>query len=321
MTSTRPQEVSLARLLRVYESKASSSAGGAPASPPTTPSRGRRGAPSPSEEDAPAPTTGMRSRSSDDERPRGPGGPPRPGGFDAVNDAKAHQHVEVMRGLVTEIRARDPATADAYAARVDRVASTVVALGEPSTTSSTSSSSRHRAAPYVTAAAGAASSSSREWRPYKPPPAPVRRRGHPGSASPNPKSSSSAAADAGASRPARREGGVKISDAGDAHIARQRAAQEELTDEMLELAGGIKANSLAMEASLRESRRELDVAEGALDRNLGGVRKERSRQKAIYETNRRGGCWTWIVLALVGVVFTWVVAYMRFTHDRTKFRV
>ena len=312
MTSTRPQEVSLARLLRVYESKVASSAGGAPASPPATPSRGRRGAPSPSEEDAL--TTGRRSRASDDER-HAPGGPSRPV-FDAVNDAKAHQHVEVMRGLVTEIRARDPATADAYAARVDRVASTVVALGDPST----SSSSRHRAAPYVTAAAGAASSSAREWRPYKPP-APVRRRATGSASSPDPKSSSGVAADTvgGAARQ-RRVGGVKISDAGDAHIARQRAAQEELTDEMLELAGGIKANSLAMEASLRESRRELDVVEGSLDRNLAGVKKERSRQKAIYETNRRGGCWTWIVLVLVGVVFTWVVMYMRFTHDRTKFR-
>ena len=312
MTSTRPQEVSLARLLRVYESKVASSAGGAPASPPATPSRGRRGAPSPSEEDAL--TTGGRSRASDDER-HAPGGPSRPV-FDAVNDAKAHQHVEVMRGLVTEIRARDPATADAYAARVDRVASTVVALGDPST----SSSSRHRAAPYVTAAAGAASSSAREWRPYKPP-APVRRRATGSASSPDPKSSSGVAADTvgGAARQ-RRVGGVKISDAGDAHIARQRAAQEELTDEMLELAGGIKANSLAMEASLRESRRELDVVEGSLDRNLAGVKKERSRQKAIYETNRRGGCWTWIVLVLVGVVFTWVVMYMRFTHDRTKFR-
>lgn len=312
MTSTRPQEVSLARLLRVYESKVASSAGGAPASPPATPSRGRRGAPSPSEEDAL--TTGGRSRASDDER-HAPGGPSRPV-FDAVNDAKAHQHVEVMRGLVTEIRARDPATADAYAARVDRVASTVVALGDPST----SSSSRHRAAPYVTAAAGVASSSAREWRPYKPP-APVRRRATGSASSPDPKSSSGVAADTvgGAARQ-RRVGGVKISDAGDAHIARQRAAQEELTDEMLELAGGIKANSLAMEASLRESRRELDVVEGSLDRNLAGVKKERSRQKAIYETNRRGGCWTWIVLVLVGVVFTWVVMYMRFTHDRTKFR-
>ena len=155
MTSTRPQEVSLARLLRVYESKAASSAGGAPTSPPATPSRGRRGAPSPSEEED-APTAGGRSRASDDER-HAPGGPSRPG-FDAVNNAKAHQHVEVMRGLVTEIRARDPATADAYAARVDRVASTVVAPRDPSTSSSTSSSSsRHRAAPYVTAAAGAAS--------------------------------------------------------------------------------------------------------------------------------------------------------------------
>lgn len=320
MTSTRPQEVSLARLLRVYESKAASSAGGAPTSPPATPSRGRRGAPSPSEEED-APTAGGRSRASDDER-HAPGGPSRPG-FDAVNDAKAHQHVEVMRGLVTEIRARDPATADAYAARVDRVASTVVvALGDPGSTSSTSSSSRHRAAPYVTAAAGAASSSAREWRPYKPP-APVRRRATGSASSPDPKSSSGVAANTaggGASRQ-RREGGVKISDAGDAHIARQRAAQEELTDEMLELAGGIKANSLAMEASLRESRRELDVVEGSLDRNLAGVKKERSRQKAIYETNRRGGCWTWIVLVLVGVVFTWVVVYMRFTHDRTKFRV
>ena len=314
MTSTRPQEVSLARLLRVYESKAASSAGGAPTSPPATPSRGRRGAPSPSEEED-APTAGGRSRASDDER-HAPGGPSRPG-FDAVNDAKAHQHVEVMRGLVTEIRARDPATADAYAVRVDRVASTVVALGDPG-----SSSSRHRAAPYVTAAAGAASSSAREWRPYKPP-APVRRRATGSASSPDPKSSSGVAANTaggGASRQ-RREGGVKISDAGDAHIARQRAAQEELTDEMLELAGGIKANSLAMEASLRESRRELDVVEGSLDRNLAGVKKERSRQKAIYETNRRGGCWTWIVLVLVGVVFTWVVVYMRFTHDRTKFRV
>ena len=319
MTSTRPQEVSLARLLRVYESKAASSAGGAPTSPPATPSRGRRGAPSPSEEED-APTAGGRSRASDDER-HAPGGPSRPG-FDAVNDAKAHQHVEVMRGLVTEIRARDPATADAYAARVDRVASTVVALGDPGSTSSTSSTSRHRAAPYVTAAAGAASSSAREWRPYKPP-APVRRRATGSASSPDPKSSSGVAANTaggGASRQ-RREGGVKISDAGDAHIARQRAAQEELTDEMLELAGGIKANSLAMEASLRESRRELDVVEGSLDRNLAGVKKERSRQKAIYETNRRGGCWTWIVLVLVGVVFTWVVVYMRFTHDRTKFRV
>jgi hypothetical protein len=37
-------------------------------------------------------------------------------------------------------------------------------------------------------------------------------------------------------------------------------------------ASSIKANSVAMEASLRESRRELDAAEGSLERNVGGVK-------------------------------------------------
>ena len=41
---------------------------------------------------------------------------------------------------------------------------------------------------------------------------------------------------------------------------------------MVELASSIKANSVAMEASLRESRRELDAAEGSLERNVGGVK-------------------------------------------------
>ena len=114
---------------------------------------------------------------------------------------------------------------------------------------------------------------------------------------------------------------MKISHSGDAHLRRQRETQEQLTDEMLELAGGIKANSLAMERSLLDSKRELDAVEGSLDKNLAGVKNERKRKKAIYETNRKGGCWTWIVLIAVGLVFTWVVLYMRFTHDRTRFKV
>jgi|AntAceMinimDraft_1070359.scaffolds.fasta_scaffold37323_1 SNARE protein 1 len=55
-------------------------------------------------------------------------------------------------------------------------------------------------------------------------------------------------------------------------MAQQQGLQEGLTDEMAELASSIKNNSLAMEASLKESRRELDAAEGDLARNLGGVR-------------------------------------------------
>jgi SNARE protein 1 len=214
-----------------------------------------------------------------------------------------------MRGLVTEIRARDPTAADAYSKRVDRV-HTALQLGNSSSASSPA---------YVTN--GGASTSRQEWRPYKPPPAVVRRRAA-AAASAAVTSPNANANVVGSSPSSRRgEGGVKISQSGDAHLRRQRETQEQLTDEMLELAGGIKANSLAMERSLLDSKRELDAVEGSLDKNLAGVKNERRRQKAIYETNRKGGCWTWIVLIAVGLVFTWVVLYMRFTHDRTRFKV
>jgi hypothetical protein len=51
-------------------------------------------------------------------------------------------------------------------------------------------------------------------------------------------------------------------------MARQRDLQEGLTDEMAELASSIKGNAMAMEASLKESRRELDSVVGrcCLDR-------------------------------------------------------
>ena len=91
---SRPQQVSLARLLRVHESKASTSTSSAlhvGVDPDA-----RLGRVSPTSSDAP----------DDDWRARAP---------------KAHQHVEAMRGLLVQVRAQDPAAADAYAARVDRV--------------------------------------------------------------------------------------------------------------------------------------------------------------------------------------------------------
>ena len=298
---SRPQEVSLARLLRVYESKtASTSSAASPTSPTPTPTQR-----------AVSSDLSTSDLSQDEE-----GDPSALPSAAAPSDdwrrgGKARQHVEVMRGLVTEIRARDPTAADAYSKRVDRI-HTALQLGNSSSASSSSPA-------YVTN--GGASTSRQEWRPYKPPPAVVRRRAA-AAASAAVTSPNANANVVGSSPSSRRgEGGVKISQSGDAHLRRQRETQEQLTDEMLELAGGIKANSLAMERSLLDSKRELDAVEGSLDKNLAGVKNERKRQKAIYETNRKGGCWTWIVLIAVGLVFTWVVLYMRFTHDRTRFKV
>ena len=193
----------------------------------------------------------------------------RPASDDWRRGGKARQHVEVMRGLVTEIRARDPTAADAYSKRVDRI-HTALQLGNSSSASSSSPA-------YVTN--GGASTSRQEWRPYKPPPAVVRRRAA-AAASAAVTSPNANANVVGSSPSSRRgEGGVKISQSGDAHLRRQRETQEQLTDEMLELAGGIKANSLAMERSLLDSKRELDAVEGSLDKNLAGVKNERKTAK------------------------------------------
>ena len=93
---------------------------------------------------------------------------------------------------------------------------------------------------------------------------------------------------------------MKLSEDGQAAMARQRELQEGLTDEMADLASSIKGNALAMEASLKESRRELDSVEGSLDRNVAGVKHATGRQSAIYKLNASGGCWTWIILFIVG---------------------
>ena len=85
--------------------------------------------------------------------------------------------------------------------------------------------------------------------------------------------------------------------------------------------GGVKANALAMEASLRASRSELDAAEDQLSRNLHGVKREVGRQSAAYARGRGTGCWTWLVLLLVGALFTWMVVFTRFTHDRTRVKI
>ena len=257
---SRPQEVSLARLLRVYESKAATSSSAASASA-STPTRGSVAS--------------------------------RPASSDAPDDdwrasAKAHQHVEAMRGLLVQVRAHDPAAADAYAARVDRVEASL----RP-----------HRRPDYCLG-----SSSQAEWRPYKPP-ADVasttpRQRKRPGAGS-NP-------------GPHGRGEGVKLTEDGQAALRRQRDLQEGLTDEMVDLAGSIRANAEAMERSLHQSRRELDQAETNLEKNLRGVKSANERQTKLKKLNRSGMCWTWIVLVIVGFVFAWTFVYVRITRDKVR---
>ena len=279
---SRPQEVSLARLLHIYEARAagagvggtggvSSAVANKTARPPSQRWDGAgnvdRGIGAASTSDpnylraAAATTTTHRGDSNkvgdDDDSD------PYAVVVDSDPDAwrrgpKAHQHLEAMRTLLAEVRSHSDANvADAYAKRVDRVEAMLEPYKKP---------------------AFCMASSQVEWTPYTKPVVPLRQRrgGDRGGG----RSSAGNAKGRGTS--------VKISEEGQAAMARQRDLQEGLTDEMAQLASGLKANSLAMEASLKESRRELDEAEGNLERNLGGVKTAVGRQSAIYKLNASG---------------------------------
>ena len=101
-------------------------------------------------------------------------------------------------------------------------------------------------------------------------------------------------------------------------LRRQRAIQEGLTDEMSELASGLRANALALERGLGRSSAALTEVEARLERNVDVARASARRQTKAYRENGRGSCWTWIVLALVGVLFAWTYVVIKMSSVRVR---
>jgi hypothetical protein len=62
-----------------------------------------------------------------------------------------------------------------------------------------------------------------------------------------------------------------------ATLRRHAALQEDLTDEMVEMAAGLKRNALAMDAGLRASIRVLDAVEARAPAALAAARRVRTR--------------------------------------------
>jgi len=104
----------------------------------------------------------------------------------------------------------------------------------------------------------------------------------------------------------------------EAELRRQRAIQEGLTDEMSELATGLKRNAVALEQGLQSSSKALENVESRLERNVAGVKSSVKRQTDVYRANKRGSCWTWIIFAVVGILFAWTYMVIKMTTDRTK---
>ena len=336
---SRAQEVSLARLLRVYESKIASSSGrGAVPDANGTPSARAAGDGAPGlgaytdgVVDADAST---RSAPSSQDR----------GAFlvDRRNDAdaegvdffyshpetvalKRRQHVDAMRALLARVRTANPDAADAYAERVDAVAAWVATRGDGRGASGAfagggegdddesppaEAATRRPAAEASTGEAPTSTEldeldSSRNLNAFKASFSVAQSQSH------------------RSSRPrarARADGGSRLalSARGEASMRRHRSTQDALTDDLVGLAGAMRANAGAMERSLRESRAGLASLERDLDANVAATTSANRRQKKLFVKFRSAGCYVWLALFAVGLVFSWVFVYVRLTSDKIK---
>ena len=332
---SRAQEVSLARLLRVYESKIASSSGrGAVPDANGTPSARAAG------DDAPgvgAYTDGVvdadaSTRSAPSSQDRGAFLVDRRDDADAEGvdffyshpetvALKRRQHVDAMRALLARVRTANPDAADAYAERVDAVAAWVATRGDGRGASGAfagggegdddesppaEAGTRRPAAEASTGGAPASTdldSSKRNLNAFK--------------------ASFSVARSHRSSRPrarARADGGSRLalSARGEASMRRHRSTQDALTDDLVGLAGAMRANAGAMERSLRESRAGLASLERDLDANVAATTSANRRQKKLFVKFRSAGCYVWLALFAVGLVFSWVFVYVRVTSDKIR---
>ena len=324
---SRAQEVSLARLLRVYESKIASSSGrGAVPDANGTPSTRAAGDGAPGVGaytdgvvDADAST--RRARSSQDRSAflvdrRDVDADAE--GVDSHPETvalKRRQHVDAMRALVARVRTANPDAADAYAERVDAVAAWVATWGDGRGASGEfarggegdddESPPAEAAEAEVVIAGGAPASTERDSS--------LNALQAPFSVAQSPRSSRPRAR-------ARADGGSRLalSARGEASMRRHRSTQDALTDDLVGLAGAIRSNAGAMERSLRESRAGLASLERDLDANVAATTSANRRQKKLFGTFRSAGCVTWLALFAVGLVFSWVFVYVRVTSDKIR---
>ena len=333
-TMSRAQEVSLARLLRVYESKIASSSGrgGVPdANGTPSPRVARDGAPgSGTYDDGVVGADASSSRGAFDVA-RAEDADAEVFSDPATAALKRRQHVDAMRALLARVRTANPDAADAYAERVDAVHAWVKARGDgrvAQTKKALASGAEHLgggerddegSSPAETDADATETAETVETAETmsRGPSSNARVEGRPtiglGLSAPSPRPSRPRAR-------ARADGGSKLtlSDAGEASLRRHRLTQDALTDDLVGLAAKMRLNAGAMEKSLLESRKGLASLERDLDANVASTRVANRRQKKLRAAFQSAGGWTWLLLFAVGLVFSWVFVYVRVTSDKIK---
>ncbi|KAK9275794.1 hypothetical protein L1049_023063 [Liquidambar formosana] len=106
---------------------------------------------------------------------------------------------------------------------------------------------------------------------------------------------------------------VKLDATAQAYIEKHRKLQEDLTDEMVDLAQQLKESSLVMSQSLQNTEKILDSTEKAVEHSLASTGRANTRAMEIYSKSTKTTCFTWLLIFLMTCIFIMVVLLIRVT--------
>lgn len=106
---------------------------------------------------------------------------------------------------------------------------------------------------------------------------------------------------------------VKLDAAAQTHIQKHRKLQEDLTDEMVDLARELKERSLLMNQSVKNTEKLLDSTEKAVEHSLASTGHASTRAVEVYSKSSKTSCFTWLLMLVMTCIFIMVVLLIRVT--------
>ncbi|KAH7295908.1 hypothetical protein KP509_27G070300 [Ceratopteris richardii] len=106
---------------------------------------------------------------------------------------------------------------------------------------------------------------------------------------------------------------AKVDSATLSFIEKHRHLQEDLTDEMVDLARQMKEATLAMNQAVEDSKKVLDSTEQAVEHSLASTNQANKRAQTIYSQSFNTGCLTWVIIFIMSCMFLLMVFFIRIT--------
>uniref|UniRef100_J3LR81 Vesicle transport protein USE1 n=1 Tax=Oryza brachyantha TaxID=4533 RepID=J3LR81_ORYBR len=106
---------------------------------------------------------------------------------------------------------------------------------------------------------------------------------------------------------------IKLDAEAQAHIEKHRKLQEDLTDEMVELARQLKESSLTMHQSVQQTEKILGSTERAVEHSLASTGRATTRAAEVYSLASKTTCFQWLLILLMTCMFIMVVLLIRVT--------